>query len=129
MSSEATPGYPAPLTACIVVTKIDSIPNIRCKGASATTNPMAEQLGLLTPALLLYERKVAGVDLWNDERNIFVHAKRAGVADHGTSGCGELRLQFAGDSGVEGCQDDAWRAFWRAIGHGHLAHALGNGRL
>src|SRR5271157_5561545 len=42
MSSEATPGYPAPLTACIVVTKIDSMPNFSCSGASATTSPMAE---------------------------------------------------------------------------------------
>src|SRR5262252_8786869 len=48
MSNEATPGYPAPLTACIVVTNNDSTPNLSCNGANATTSPIAEQFGLVT---------------------------------------------------------------------------------
>src|SRR5580658_2459877 len=48
MSSEATPGYPAPLTACMVTAVTASSVNARCKGASASTSPIAEQLGLVT---------------------------------------------------------------------------------
>src|SRR6185437_14380896 len=43
MSSDGTPGYPAPLTACIVATKIFLIPKRWCKGPSAKTRPIAEQ--------------------------------------------------------------------------------------
>src|SRR5208282_6167753 len=48
MSSEATPGYPAPLTACIVTAITVSSVKARCNGASASTRPIAEQLGLVT---------------------------------------------------------------------------------
>src|SRR5208282_3684498 len=48
MSSEATPGYPAPLTACIVTAITVSSVKARCNGARASTSPMAEQLGLVT---------------------------------------------------------------------------------
>src|SRR5437660_6591468 len=48
MSSAGTPGYPAPLTACMVLTKTFCTSNLRCNGESANTNPIAEQLGLVT---------------------------------------------------------------------------------
>ena len=48
MSSDATPGYPAPLTACIVLTKIASTPNRSTSGFSAITSPIAEQFGFVT---------------------------------------------------------------------------------
>src|ERR1039457_3887270 len=48
MSREATPGYPAPLTACIVTAITVSSVKARCNGASASTKPIAEQLGLVT---------------------------------------------------------------------------------
>ena len=48
MSIEGTPGYPAPDTACIVVTKICSMPKRSSIGFSAITRPIAEQLGLVT---------------------------------------------------------------------------------
>ncbi len=47
-SSEGTPGYPAPESACIVVTTTLVTPNRRCSGASASTTITAEQLGLVT---------------------------------------------------------------------------------
>src|SRR6202162_2080823 len=48
MSSEGTPGYPAPLTACMVTAITVSSVKRRCNGARAITSPMAEQLGLVT---------------------------------------------------------------------------------
>src|ERR1700686_2569138 len=48
MSSDATPGYPAPLTACMVTAITVSSSNLLCRGASASTNPIAEQLELVT---------------------------------------------------------------------------------
>src|SRR6202453_4215835 len=48
MSNEATPGYPAPLTACIVETNRLSIPNRSSSGFSASTSPIAQQFGLVT---------------------------------------------------------------------------------
>ena len=48
MSSEATPGYPAPLTACIVVTNRLSMPNRSSNGFNTSTNPIALQFGLVT---------------------------------------------------------------------------------
>src|SRR5437764_1017948 len=48
MSSEATPGYPAPLTACIVLTNKLSIPNRSSSGFRASTSPIALQFGLVT---------------------------------------------------------------------------------
>src|ERR1700722_449128 len=48
MSNEATPGYPAPLTACMVTAITVSRPNALSRGASANTNPIAEQFGLVT---------------------------------------------------------------------------------
>src|SRR5215469_10138840 len=48
MSSDATPGYPAPLTACIVTAITVSSPKRWSNGASASTSPIAEQLGLVT---------------------------------------------------------------------------------
>ena len=38
----------APLTACMVLTKICSMPNRSWSGFSAMTRPMVEQLGLVT---------------------------------------------------------------------------------
>src|SRR5215469_10049222 len=48
MSSDATPGYPAPLTACIVTAITVSSPKRCSNGASASTSPIAEQFGLVT---------------------------------------------------------------------------------
>ena len=46
ISSEGTPGYPAPETACIVETNSFSIPKARCSGTRARTSAAVEQLGL-----------------------------------------------------------------------------------
>src|SRR3984957_6209632 len=48
MSSEATPGYPAPLTAGMGTAVTASRVKARCNGANANTRPMAEQLGFVT---------------------------------------------------------------------------------
>src|SRR6266852_6115914 len=48
MSSEATPGYPAPLTACMVTAITVSRPKACSSGANASTSPIAEQFGLVT---------------------------------------------------------------------------------
>src|SRR5271157_1151206 len=84
---------------------------------------------LLPPALLLDEREMVGVDLRNDERNILLHAKGAGVADHRATGGGKLRLQLASNACVQGSENHARRAFRRGVGHLHLAHTFGDGRL
>src|SRR5437773_1727679 len=47
MSSEATPGYPAPEIACIVVMTTASTPKRACNGASASAIMIVEQLGLV----------------------------------------------------------------------------------
>ena len=47
MSSDGKPGYPAPETACSVVTMADRSPNWR-NGASAIVSTTVEQLGLVT---------------------------------------------------------------------------------
>ena len=43
-----TPGYPAPLTACIVLTNRLSIPNRSSSGFSGSTSPIAQQFGFVT---------------------------------------------------------------------------------
>ena len=58
-----------------------------------------------------------------------LHAKGAGVADHGATGGGKLRLQFARDARIQRGEDDPRRAFGRGVRDRHLAHALGDGRL
>src|SRR5215210_6393851 len=52
MSSEGTPGYPAPDTACIVERKSCLIANFWCSGARATAATVAEQFALVTIAPL-----------------------------------------------------------------------------
>ncbi len=47
-SSDGTPGYPAPETACIVVTTARSMPKVLWRGAAASANVIAEQLPLVT---------------------------------------------------------------------------------
>jgi hypothetical protein len=44
MSSDATPGYPAPETACMVATKTRRTPNIWWIAASGSDTVIAEQL-------------------------------------------------------------------------------------
>src|SRR5207253_1259774 len=56
-SSAATPGYPAPETACSVVTRTASTPKARARGASASASWVAEQLGLVTMAPLHPRRR------------------------------------------------------------------------
>ncbi len=80
--------------------------------------------GLLTPALLLEQRQMGGVHLGDDQRNVFLHAEGAGVRDDSAAGGGKLRLELAGDIGVERGEDDrrrllrAWLA--RAAGRAPL---------
>ena len=50
MSSEGTPGYPAPETACIVVTKTCSRPKLSMSGASAIARKIVEQFAFVTMA-------------------------------------------------------------------------------
>jgi hypothetical protein len=45
---DATPAYPAPEMACIVVTCTASMPNERSSGASAIASPTTEQFGFVT---------------------------------------------------------------------------------
>src|ERR1700752_3184411 len=48
ISSEATPGYPAPDSACNVVATTEETPNDACNGASARASMIVEQFGLGT---------------------------------------------------------------------------------
>src|SRR5439155_1591636 len=48
ISIDATPGYPAPEIACIVVATHDSTPKLACSGASAIAITMVEQFGFVT---------------------------------------------------------------------------------
>src|SRR2546430_4707319 len=48
MSSDATPGYPAPDTACSVVAATASTPKRAASGARASASMTVEQLGLVT---------------------------------------------------------------------------------
>ena len=55
------------------------------------------------------------VDLRNHQRNVGLHAQGAGVGDDRTAGVGKLRLQFAGDGGIQSGENNlrarlrAWR--------------------
>ena len=66
----------------------------------------------------------------NDQRHVGSHAEGAGVGDHGAAGVGEFRLQFAGDGGVEGGEDDSWaRLRARPATTRHARDALGQRRV
>src|SRR5271165_1351314 len=88
-----------------------------------------EATRLLAPALLFDEREMAGVHLRNNERNVFVHAKGAGVAYDGATGGGKLRLKFTRNAGVQRGKDHARRALRRGARHLHFAHPPRNRRL
>jgi len=55
-SSDATPGYPAPLIACMLTALIRLMPN-RFSGARAITTGVVVQLGLVTSAPVLQPRR------------------------------------------------------------------------
>ena len=122
MSSEGTPGYPAPDTACIVETTT----RLQCRtarsGASAIASTTVEQLGFVTiapfqplaSALFGDQIEMVGVDLRDQQRHQRIHAVVARVADDDVAGGREGVLDFAGDRGVECREDDARAAAGRA---------------
>src|SRR5208283_995408 len=61
--------------------------------------------------------------------NILLHPEGAGVADYGATGSGKLWLQFAGDTCIQGRENDTRRALWRGVGDGHPAYPLRDWRL
>ena len=113
MSSEGTPGYPAPDTACIVETITVWRSNAR-SGASDIARTTVEQLGLVTMAplqpsgalLLGQDRQVVGVDLRNEQRHQRIHPEVAGVADDEVARRRKGLFDFAGDGGIERRKDD-----------------------
>ena len=108
MSSDGTPGYPAPDTACIVVTMTDRRPNCR-SGASAIDSTTVEQFGLVTIAprpaafapLCGEKSQVIGIDFGYQQRHERIHAVAAGVADDDVPGLGERRFDVLGRGRIE----------------------------
>src|ERR1039458_4572424 len=84
---------------------------------------------LLAPILLLDQGSVAGVHFGDDQRDVFLHPKSAGIADHGATGRCKLRLELARDARIQRGEDDPGRAFRSGIRHLHPAYALGDGSL
>ena len=72
------------------------------------------------PGLFFDEPDVIGVDFGNHQRNVGLHAQRARIGDDRATGGGELRLQFAGDRGIEGGEDNFRRAFGLGGRNRHL---------
>ena len=62
------------------------------------------------------------VDLRNDQRNIRLHAKCAGIGDHGAAGGGKFRFQFPRNVGVQRGKDHAGSA----LRSGRRDHHLGD---
>src|ERR1700757_4770360 len=87
MSKEATPGYPAPLTACIVTAITVSRPNRCSNGARASTRPIAEQLGLVTTNPPDFRRQV-----WHSS-SLMCPPLTSGITS-GTSACMRQALEL-----------------------------------
>ena len=121
MSSDGTPGYPAPDTACIVETTTARMPNGR-SGASAIASTTVEQFGLVTMApgqpfcarCSRQQLQVVGVDLGDEERHQRIHPVVARVADDDVPGGGEGAFDLAGHRGVEAREHDLRSAARRA---------------
>ena len=137
MSSEATPGYPAPLTACMVTAITVSRPKRWCERREGEDEADGRAVGIghdvaarfLAPALNVDQLDVAAVDFWDDQRHVFLHAQSAGIRYDGAAGLGEAGLEFGGDRGVERGEDDFGRAFRCGRRNLHCGHGLRNWSL
>ena len=95
---------------------------------------MAEQLGLVTTnppdccATIVFDQPdMVAVDLGNHQRNVGLHAQGAGIGDDRATGVGELRLQFAGDRGIERGENNSWGAFGLGGRNRHFGDVRGDG--
>src|SRR3972149_4997243 len=87
ISSEATPGYPAPETACMVETNSRSTPKARCSGARASARTAGGAVGVgengaLPASLLLLtvdQRQVIRIGLRNEKGHVGIHPMGARV--------------------------------------------------
>ena len=80
----------------------------------------------LPPALRVHQLDVLSVDFRHYQRDIFLHAQRAGISNHRAAVGGEARFQVARNFGVQRGKNHARRS----LGHGrrdlHLRHARRN---
>ena len=83
--------------------------------------------GFAPPRLGFDQLDMIAVDLRNHQRNVGLHAQRARIGDDRTTGVCELRLQFAGDRGIEGGEDNFRRAFGLGGRNRHLGDVRGDG--
>ena len=82
MSSDGTPGYPAPDTACIVERNSDVTVYRSCNGAERERSNGRSAIGIrdnrATPSMILplciEHADVTGVHLWNQQRHVGEHA-------------------------------------------------------
>ena len=70
---------------------------------------------LFVPCLNVDQLNVASVDFRDHQRDVFIHAQRAGVGNDRATRVGKARLEFGGDRGIERGED-------------HLGRAIGCGR-
>ncbi len=126
MSSDGTPGYPAPDTACIVVTFTRRMPNCAQRRERHREDDRRaigigddHALPALGLSLLLEQAQVRGVDFGNEQRHERVHAVAARVAQHDVAGRGELVLELVGGLGIERREDDLRPRPGHAAVHGH----------
>ena len=82
----------------------------------------------LVPLLRLDERNVIAIHFRDDQRNVFRHAKRAGVRDHGVARFGKGGLNLLRGSGVKGGKDQLGRAAVRGGGGNFHGGDLGGNR-
>src|ERR1700716_938753 len=109
MSSEGTPGYPAPDTSCIVERNSCLMPNFWCSGARATAATVAEQLALVTmaplhPRFLRWHSMGTGVPsvhFGEDERDVGPDPEVLRVAQDNLSRRRERQLDLARNDRVE----------------------------
>ncbi len=107
MSIEATPGYPAPEIACMVVTMTASRPSVmKGRQREHEGNCRAVGVGLYQASVVatipLLSRKqveVIRIDLRNDERHVIMHPICRRVTDYRVAGLGEGLLRVECDIG------------------------------
>src|ERR1051326_3566816 len=73
--------------------------------------------------------QMRAVDFGNNQRDLSMHAKGAGVGDYGVAGAGEARLELGGDGGVQRGEDYFGRARRISRGNAHACNRRWNGRL
>ena len=112
MSSDATPGYPAPEIACIVVTRTERRPKTPQRrqrhrqhhGRTVRVRDDGAAPAFRAP-LLVQQGEVVGIDFGHEQRHQRVHPEAARVADDDVAGARELGFDRVGRGGVERGED------------------------